>query len=69
MTDAIDPTTHDPAHLERFKERRGEAGVGAVLCHALYLVNLAGPNEVFFIGHYSVPSISFSSLCACLDAM
>jgi deoxyribonuclease-4 len=37
------PTNHDPAHFERFKERRAEAGVGAVLCHALYLVNLASP--------------------------
>jgi deoxyribonuclease IV len=37
------PTNHDPAHFERFKERRTEADVGAVLCHALYLVNLASP--------------------------
>lgn len=39
------PTKHDPASLERFRERRREAGVGAVVCHALYLVNLASPNE------------------------
>jgi deoxyribonuclease IV len=37
------PTNHDPAHFARFKERRTEAGTGAVLCHALYLVNLASP--------------------------
>jgi deoxyribonuclease IV len=39
------PTNHDPANLERFKERRVEAGIGGVLCHALYLVNLAAPDE------------------------
>lgn len=42
------PTNHDPANIERFKERRQEAGVGAVVCHALYLVNLASPNEDFY---------------------
>ncbi len=39
------PTDHDPANFERFKTRRLEAGVGAVLCHALYLVNLASPKD------------------------
>jgi deoxyribonuclease-4 len=39
------PTNHDPASFERFKERRAEAGIKGVLCHALYLVNLASPNE------------------------
>lgn len=38
------PTVHDPANLERFLKRRAEAGIGAVLCHALYLVNLASPD-------------------------
>jgi deoxyribonuclease-4 len=35
------PTAHDEEELERFRSRRKEAKVGAVLCHALYLVNLA----------------------------
>ncbi len=39
------PTAHDPANLARFRERRREAGVGYVLCHALYLVNLASPDD------------------------
>jgi deoxyribonuclease-4 len=38
-------TNHDPANFERFKERRAEAGIEAVLCHALYLVNLASPKD------------------------
>ncbi len=42
------PTNHDPANFERFKERRTEAGIAAVLCHALYLVNLASPKDGFY---------------------
>jgi deoxyribonuclease IV len=38
-------TNHDPTSFERFKERRAEAGIGAVACHALYLINLASPKE------------------------
>jgi deoxyribonuclease IV len=36
---------HDPADLSAFRERRRELGIGAVLVHALYLVNLASPND------------------------
>ena len=39
------PTNHDPANFERFKERRAEAGIGGVACHALYLINLASPKD------------------------
>jgi deoxyribonuclease IV len=39
------PTNHDPANLEKFRERRTEAGIGGVLCHALYLCNLAAPDD------------------------
>jgi deoxyribonuclease-4 len=41
------PTNHDPANLERFKERRSELGIapGGVVAHALYLVNLAAPDD------------------------
>jgi deoxyribonuclease-4 len=35
------PTAHKPEAIERFKARRAEAGIGGVVCHALYLVNLA----------------------------
>jgi deoxyribonuclease IV len=42
------PTNHDPANFERFKERRAEAGIDGVLCHALYLINLASPNDEFY---------------------
>jgi deoxyribonuclease IV len=39
------PTNHDPANFERFKERRAEAGIRGVVCHAVYLVNLAAPDD------------------------
>ena len=42
------PTNHDPANFERFKERRDEAGIEGVVCHALYLVNLAAPDDAVY---------------------
>jgi deoxyribonuclease IV len=39
------PTNHDPASFERFRERRGELALHGVLCHALYLCNLAAPSD------------------------
>src|SRR5438132_12406429 len=39
------PTNHDPANFERFRERRAELGLHAVLCHALYLCNFAAPKD------------------------
>jgi deoxyribonuclease-4 len=41
-------TNHDPANFERFKERRAEAGIGGVACHALYLINLASPKDEIY---------------------
>ena len=40
------PTNHTPEGVARFRERREEAGIDAVVCHALYLVNLASPDPV-----------------------
>ncbi len=39
------PTNHDPASFDRFRERRAEVGLAGVLCHALYLCNLAAPDD------------------------
>src|SRR5205814_4374483 len=38
------PTNHGPANFDRFKERRAEVGIGDVVCHELYLINLASPD-------------------------
>jgi deoxyribonuclease IV len=42
------PTNHDPANFKRFRERRAEAGIEGVVCHALYLINLASPKKDFY---------------------
>src|SRR5581483_4779206 len=42
------PTNHDPANLERFRERREEVGLHGVLCHALYLCNFAAPDDAVY---------------------
>jgi deoxyribonuclease-4 len=42
------PTNHEPATFERFREKRAEAGIGGVLCHALYLCNLAAPDDTVY---------------------
>ena len=39
------PSNHLPENIERFKERRAEVGLAGVLCHAMYLVNLANPKD------------------------
>jgi deoxyribonuclease-4 len=39
---------HDPADLAAFRARRADAGLGGVLVHSLYLVNLATPNDEFY---------------------
>jgi deoxyribonuclease IV len=42
------PTNHDPSSFDRFREQHAEAGIDGVLCHALYLCNLAAPDSVTY---------------------
>jgi deoxyribonuclease-4 len=42
------PPNPDPELYGRFRKHRAEAGIGAVLCHAIYLVNLASPSKDFY---------------------
>jgi deoxyribonuclease-4 len=42
------PTAHGTEELTRFRARREEVGLGAVVCHAVYLVNLASPDEEIY---------------------
>ena len=51
---------HDPADLEAFRSKRETAGLPA-LVHALYLVNLAAPDDVIY-------SKSVETMCATVDA-
>jgi deoxyribonuclease-4 len=61
------PTNHDPANFERFKERRAEAGIGAVVCHALYLINLASPDDQIYAKSVAALENTVDVACA-IDA-
>ena len=56
-------TNHDPASFERFREKRAEAGLGGVLCHAVYLTNLASPDPVTY--ERSVATLRNTTEVAC----
>jgi deoxyribonuclease IV len=57
------PPQHDPANLEAFRARRAALGIEAVLCHAIYLVNLASPNDEFY--EKSVATLASTVEVAC----
>ena len=57
------PTNHDPASFDRFREQRVEAGIGGVLCHAVYLCNLASPDPVTY--ERSVAALRNTTEVAC----
>ena len=42
------PTKHAPEALERFKQDRQAEGITSVVCHALYLINLANPDPEIY---------------------
>jgi deoxyribonuclease-4 len=58
------PTNHPPENLERFKERRAEAGIDGVLCHALYLINLASPKDDMYVKSVAALSNTVDVGCA-----
>ena len=53
----------DPEAYARFREQREEAGIEAVLCHALYLCNLAAPDDTIY--EKSVATLSSTVDVAC----
>jgi deoxyribonuclease IV len=57
------PTNHDPASFERFRAKRSEAGIRGVLCHAVYLTNLASPDPVVY--ERSVAALRNTTEVAC----
>jgi deoxyribonuclease-4 len=54
---------HDPADLARFRERRAEAGLGA-LVHAVYLVNLATPDDAMYEKSVDTMRATVDAACA-----
>ena len=61
-------TWHFPVHAEedlaRFRERRAEAGIGNVLVHALYLCNLATPDETMYGKSIETMRSTMDAACA-----
>src|SRR6476660_4146287 len=39
------PTNHKPEAIAAFHDKREQHDIGGVVCHALYLVNLAAPDD------------------------
>ena len=58
------PTNHKPENIERFKVRREEAGIRGVICHALYLVNLAGPDDEIYEKSIRTMQATVDAACA-----
>jgi deoxyribonuclease IV len=55
---------HDPGDLAAFRERRHELGIGGVLVHAIYLVNLATPNDDFYSKSVTTLGSTVDTACA-----
>jgi deoxyribonuclease-4 len=53
-------TNHTPEAIEAFRRKREDRGIGGVVCHALYLCNLATPNETVY-------EKSVVTMCATVD--
>jgi deoxyribonuclease-4 len=58
------PTDHKPEAIQRFREKRSEAGIGGVVCHALYLVNLAAPDEAIYDKSVQAMRATVDAACA-----
>jgi deoxyribonuclease-4 len=58
------PTDHKPEAIQRFREKRGAAGIGGVVCHALYLVNLAAPNDEIYDKSVQAMRATVDAACA-----
>ena len=55
------PTNHSAEAIEAFRAKRAEHGIGGVVCHALYLANLAAPDR-------TIHKKSIAALQATVDA-
>jgi deoxyribonuclease IV len=55
---------HDPADLAAFREERRAEDIGAVLVHALYLVNLASSNEDLYAKSVQTMRSTMDAACA-----
>src|SRR3954449_5435949 len=58
------PTNHKPEAIEAFHAKRKEHGIGGVVCHALYLCNLAAPDTVIYEKSIATMRTTVDAACA-----
>ena len=58
------PPAADPEVHAAFREQRQEAEIGSVLCHALYLCNLAAPDDTVYEKSVTTLSATVDTACA-----
>jgi deoxyribonuclease-4 len=58
------PTNHTPEAIARFKERRTEAKLAGVVVHALYLCNLAAPDDEIYAKSVATMKTTMEAACA-----
>jgi deoxyribonuclease-4 len=58
------PTEHKPEAIERFKARRAEADIRGVVCHALYLCNLAAADREVYRKSVQTMLATVDTACA-----
>ena len=58
------PTNHKPEAIDAFHTKRAEHGIGGVVCHALYLVNLAAPDDTIYEKSVATMRTTVDAACA-----
>jgi len=58
------PTNHKPEAIEAFREKRASNRIGGVVCHALYLCNLAAPDDEIYEKSIATMRNTVDAACA-----
>jgi deoxyribonuclease-4 len=57
-------TNHSAEAIEAFRTKRAEHGIGGVVCHALYLCNLAAPDDTIYEKSIATMRATVDAACA-----
>ena len=58
------PTAHSEERIAAFREKRAANGIGGVVCHALYLCNLAAPDDAIYEKSVATMRNTVDAACA-----
>jgi deoxyribonuclease IV len=58
------PTNHTPGAVEAFRAKRVEHRIGGAVCHALYLCNLAAPDDAVYEKSIATMRATVETACA-----